>query len=167
MGCRKFVRDIYCWVMAILSIGLIWLGWHMVGLTFYDRWYHDALMLHKSFGVIVLLLVLIKTGWMLYTGVTQSSSPVISFNRISTHPAFYLLMGLITISGYLISTSAGASISIFGIFGMPPIVTVGDGTRAIAIGLHYYLSYGTALLILLHALIRAKPHLTRFTNGLP
>ena len=159
MRCRKVVKDIYCWVMAILCIGLIWLGWYMVGLTFYDRWYHDSLMLHKSLGVIVLLLVAVKGGWTLYDRVEQSSSPRIPINTKYTHITFYLLMAAITMSGYLISTSAGASISIFGIIGMPPILVVSDGTRDIAIGLHYYLSYGTALLVVAHGLARLKPRL--------
>jgi cytochrome b561 len=159
MRCRKVVKDIYCWVMAILCIGLIWLGWYMVGLTFYDRWYHDSLMLHKSLGMIVLLLVVVKGGWTLYDRVEQFSSPSIPINRKYSHITFYLLMVAITVSGYLISTSAGASISIFGIFGMPPILTVSEGARDIAIGLHYYLSYGTALLVVVHGLARLKPRL--------
>ena len=159
MRCRKVVKDIYCWVMAILCIGLIWLGWYMVGLTFYDRWYHDSLMLHKSLGMIVLLLVVVKGGWTLYDRVEQFPSPSIPINRKYSHITFYLLMIAITVSGYLISTSAGASISIFGIFAVPAVASVSDTIRDVAIDLHYYLSYGTALLAVLHGLPRRKPRL--------
>ncbi|MFQ5586528.1 MAG: cytochrome b [Thermodesulfobacteriota bacterium] len=157
MRYRRIAKEIYCWVMAILCVGLVCLGWYMVGLTFYDRWYHDSLMLHKSFGMVVLLLVLAKGGWTLYAGVERSSSPEKPLNRKYTHITFYLLMAVITVSGYFISTSAGAPISMFGLFGMPAIVAVSDAVRDVAIGVHYYLSYGTVFLAMLHGVVRLKP----------
>ena len=29
------------WLIAVLILGLIWLGWYMVDLTYYDKWYND------------------------------------------------------------------------------------------------------------------------------
>ena len=51
------------WVIALGIIGLIVLGWWMVGLSYYDPWYHDSLELHKALGVVVLALACFKIGW--------------------------------------------------------------------------------------------------------
>lgn len=59
------VAKLLHWIMAALIIGLIWLGWYMMGLTYYDPFYHDSLMWHRSLGIVVLALIAIRLVWML------------------------------------------------------------------------------------------------------
>ena len=47
------------WVLALLILGLIALGWWMVGLDYYDAWYHDATRMHEGFGVVAWCLALV------------------------------------------------------------------------------------------------------------
>ncbi len=58
---------------------------------------------------------------------------------------------------YFISTSSGSSISVFGWLEVPAVVVVDDKLRELAIDLHYYLAYGSCLLIALH-LVGALKH---------
>ena len=51
------------WTVALLIIGLIVLGWYMVGLTYYDKWYNDSLSIHKSLGLLALMLSCLKVIW--------------------------------------------------------------------------------------------------------
>ena len=44
------------WSVAALILGLVWLGWYMVGLTYYDAWYNDSLVWHKALGIVALAL---------------------------------------------------------------------------------------------------------------
>ena len=48
------------WAVALLIIGLVALGFWMVDLSYYDRWYNRSLELHKEFGMIVLALAALK-----------------------------------------------------------------------------------------------------------
>ena len=64
---------------------------------------------------------------------------------------FLGLMIVIPLTGYLISTSAGDGISVFGMFEVPALVEKNVTLRDLAIAVHYYTAYGTAFLVVLHA----------------
>ncbi|MEJ2417556.1 MAG: cytochrome b/b6 domain-containing protein, partial [Exilibacterium sp.] len=48
------------WIIAILVIGLFALGLYMTDLTYYDPWYRKGPDLHRSLGIIVALLLLLR-----------------------------------------------------------------------------------------------------------
>ena len=58
------VAKLFHWTIALLILGLIWLGWYMVGLSYYDPWSRDALPAHRALGMIVLALALFKLLWL-------------------------------------------------------------------------------------------------------
>lgn len=147
------------WLVAILIIGLVGLGWWMVDLSYYDRWYNRALDLHKALGISVLALATLKIAWVIADGkpgFPETMKPWERTAATAVHHLFYLLMLLIPVTGYLISTSAGDGISMFGWFEVPAVMPVGDTVRDIAIELHYWLAYGTAALAAGHAAAAVK-----------
>ncbi len=147
------------WSIAILIVGLVWLGAYMVDLTYYDRWYNDALSAHRSLGVIAFVLALIMIAWNLYSRPPASVATLKPWERVAAkvmHLTLYAMMMAIPITGYMISTSAGAAVSIFGWFDIPALFAIGEKSREIAIDLHFWLTYGTAGLVLLHALAALK-----------
>jgi cytochrome b561 len=56
------------------------------------------------------------------------------------------------VTGYAISTSAGSAVAFFDLFDIPAVLPKSEGLRDLAIELHYYLSYGTAILVAIHTL---------------
>nr|VFK66709.1 MAG: Cytochrome b561 [Candidatus Kentron sp. UNK]VFK72180.1 MAG: Cytochrome b561 [Candidatus Kentron sp. UNK] len=148
------------WLLAILMIGLIWVGWHMVGLDYYDKWYHTALSVHRAVGITVLVLAVTALGWRLM--VPPGFVPTIRrWERIAasvTHAILYGMMIALPIIGYLISTSAGAPIPMFGWLEVPVWIVVDEATRNTAVVAHYYLAYATALLVIVHILAALKHH---------
>lgn len=160
---RKLARDVYCWAVAILFVGLIWLGYYMVGLHFLERWYHDSLAAHRSLGMIMLLLVLFKLAWIVYTEIIRSRFVAGIFFKRYTH-IFYLLALVINLTGYLVSTSAMAPVSVFGLFKVPAIISVKKELLELLIGLHYYLAYGAVFFVLAHALMRLAPRIRAFRS---
>jgi cytochrome b561 len=157
------------WSLALLIIGLIWLGWYMVDLTYYDTWYNDSLSLHKSLGMLVLVLALVKLAWVSYSKLPDYSPTLKPWERAAariTHAILFFVMFAIPITGYFISTSAGDPISIFGWFDIPALFPVGEAPRDIAIELHYYLAYATAGLVALHALAALKHQFVDRDNAL-
>lgn len=143
------------WVVGLLIMGLIWLGWYMVDLTYYHPWYYDSLMLHRSLGMVALVVALLMIGSRLHSRPPGLVSTIKPWERLVArlvHATLYTMMVLIPVTGYLISTSEGDPIALFGRFDIPAIIPVDDQARDWAIVLHYYLAYGTASLIGVHAL---------------
>lgn len=148
------VTRILHWLVALPMIGLIGLGWWMVGLSYYDRWYHDALELHKAAGMVVLALGSAKVVWYLANTRVDFAGRLSRPERIAArgvHALFLLLMVLVPATGYLISTSAGDGISLFGLLEIPALVSKNDTVRDLAIAVHWYAAYAVAVLVCLHA----------------
>ena len=147
------VSKSFHWLIGLLIIGLIWLGWYMVDLTYFDKWYNESLSAHKALGMVVLALALIKLGWGIYSPTPQLDDALSRWQRLaakSAHHLLTLMMYLIPLTGYFISISAGRGISMFGWFELPAIVAVDDQTRELAVELHFYLAYGSAAVVLGH-----------------
>lgn len=149
------------WALAVLIISLIWLGWYMVGLSYYDRWYNATLSLHKSFGLLALALAIINVGWHLYSRPPADVATLKLWERIGaevTHFMLYVLMLAIPLSGYLVSTSAGQSIAFFSWVDIPALYPIDDRLRDFAIEVHYYMAYGAVALVIVHILGALKHH---------
>ncbi len=147
------------WSIAIAFVGLVGLGAWMVGLTYYDPWYNDSLALHKAIGIAVLALALAKLGWKLIDRKPGYGPEVRAYERAgatATHWILGALLIVLPVTGYLISTSEGAGIDVFGLFEVPAFFDVSGGTRDLAIDLHYYLAYGGIALVGIHAIAALK-----------
>ena len=106
------------WLMAFIIFGLFGLGLYMVDLTYYDPWYKDSLDLHKSIGMTLLLLFLLRLCW---KAINQSPKPLKGpkWEQVvatATHHSLYLLLFLLMLSGYLISTADGRGVAVFNLF---------------------------------------------------
>ena len=155
------VSKLLHWLIAIGIVGLIWLGWWMVGLGYYDPWYHDSLEFHKAAGMVVLLLAFAKIGWQIYNR-PPLPGPHLQRWEIraskSMHYVLYALMIVVPITGYMMTTSAGQSVSMFGLFDLPAILTITESTRDMAIAIHYYFAYAGIALVLGHGGAALKHH---------
>ncbi len=142
------------WAIAIVFVGLVGLGAWMVGLTYYDPWYNESLALHKAIGIVALALALAKFGWKLADRKPGFGPEVRAYERAgatATHWILGALLVVLPVTGYLISTSEGVGIDVFGLFEVPAFFDVTTGTRDVAIDLHYYLAYGGIALVGIHA----------------
>lgn len=149
------------WLMAIIIIGLYFLGDYMVELGYYDNYYHQAPYIHKSIGLILFGLFLFRGFWK-FKNITPS--PVKTLKkyeiRISrfVHLSLYVLILICCVSGYLISTASDAGVDIFNWIQIPAILSKGTQQAEIAGWVH---EISTNILIgfaLLHALSGLKHH---------
>ena len=120
--------------IALLIIFLIWLGWYMVDLTYYDKWYNASLHWHRVLGLLVLALALGKIGWQLYSPVPHLATlkPWERTAARGMHFLLLLMMVTIPVTGYLISSSAGKSIPLFAGLEIPALFHVSEGLRDLA-----------------------------------
>jgi cytochrome b561 len=90
----------------------------LFGLGKFD-WYG----LHKSFGILVIVLVLIRILWRLVNvQPTLNASRLIKIASRSVHIGLYLLLIGLPLGGYLMSSFAGYPTSFFGLFTLPNLV---------------------------------------------
>ena len=150
------------WTIALAMLGLVALGAWMVGLTYYDPWYNRSLALHKAFGVLLLVLAAAKFGWRVADRPPGFGPEVKAWERNGARAMHWLLNAgivLLPVTGYLISTSEGAGIDIFGLFDVPALFEISEGTRDLAVEIHFYLAYGILALVAVHAGAALKHHL--------
>ncbi|MFT4585891.1 MAG: cytochrome b561 [Gammaproteobacteria bacterium] len=147
------VTKLLHWLIALMMLALVWLGWYMVDLTYYDKWYNQALSYHKAAGLVVLGLAAFWLGWRMLSPSPQAreSSPIwVRRSATIMHGILVLLMLVIPLTGYVISTSAGKSVSVFDWFNIPALFEISTQLRDAAIAAHYYLAYGLCILVAGH-----------------
>lgn len=149
------------WIMALAVFGLFGLGWYMVDLTYYDALYKTLPEWHKSIGILLALVFVFRFAWRLRNPVPQpvrGSSPFeITASKVA-HRLMYLLIALIIVSGYLISTAEGAAIDVFNLFSVPATLTSIPQQEDIAGAIHEYLAYALIGLAAVHAGAALKHH---------
>ena len=141
------------WTLALLIIGLFGLGWYLMGLSYYDRWYYTSLEWHKALGVAALVIGVLNVCRAIGSRGPKPLASTAAWERQATrvmHGLLFLMMVAVPLTGYVISTSAGDGIAIFGWFQVPAVLPKSEALRDLAVELHYYLAYGTAALVLLH-----------------
>ena len=142
------------WTIALGIIGLIWLGWWMVGLSYYDAWYNRGLALHRALGMVVLGLAILMGLWKLASPSPALQAELQPWEKLGAtvgHSILLLSMFLLPLTGYMISTSAGQGFSMFGLFDFPALVSTTEETRDLAIAVHYYIAYGLIAVVAVHA----------------
>jgi len=157
------------WLVALAVYGLFALGLWMVGLGYYDTWYHQAPELHKSIGILVFALMIIRLIWRFISPPPRPLDNNSQLTRLSAWFAHVLLfIGLFTIliSGYLISTAEGQAISVFGWFTIPATLSGLEQQADVAGTIHLWFAWGLVILSVLHALAALKHHFIDRDNTL-
>ena len=155
------------WMSAVVVIGMFASGWWMVELNYYSDWYRTAPFIHKSIGVLLLLLTLLRLCWK-----ANNMSPDAVGNAFeqfmakAAHTVLYLLIVVICVSGYLISTADGRGIEVFNWFVLPSFGELFSQQADIAGLIHKFSAYGLMGLVLLHALAALKHHFIDKDNTL-
>ncbi|MDQ3204486.1 MAG: cytochrome b [Pseudomonadota bacterium] len=149
------------WGVALAVFGLFALGLWMVGLDYYSTWRKDAPDLHKSIGLVLLAVMIVRVLWRF---VSPPPSTLESYSRMTRlgakfgHVFLYLSLFAVMIAGYLISTADGVGIPVFGWFEVPALVS-GLPDQADTAGLiHFYLAWVLVIFSGLHALAALKHH---------
>ncbi|MFO1435760.1 MAG: cytochrome b [Gammaproteobacteria bacterium] len=153
------LSKLFHWIIAALIFGLIALGWWMVGLDYYHPQYHSSLSLHKSLGMIVLLAVLLKAVWRFVSPYPQLSANLSALQQkaaLSVHVLLWLAMIFIPLTGYAISTSEGAGVSVFNWIEVPAWLPRSETLRDIVTKVHAWIAYGGGALAIAHALAALK-----------
>lgn len=137
------------WVQAGLIIFLLWLGWSMLDLPKgVER--SAAYNLHKSLGLLLFGLTLLRLGWRWRHPVTALPAPAWEAQVVRyTHGALYAMLLLAPLAGYLASSFTPYAIKFFGL-ALPKAGGPDETWNALFKQLHRTVVWGGTVLILLH-----------------
>jgi len=155
-----WISIIMHWSMALLMVAMFALGLWMRTLGYYDAWYHDAPWIHKSVGILLLLMLLFRFGWRMYN--TRPKLLGAAWEQtiaLMVHRMHYILLFALMITGYFIPTAEGVGIDVFGWFTVPAMTTLDKNTADLIGLIHGYLAWAAMALAAIHALAALKHHL--------
>ena len=155
------VSKILHWLIALVMIGLIIIGWYASGLDDETVLYWRMLDLHITFGLGMLVLFLIKVSWMFVSPTPDYVASLASWERISArtvHKLFLLAIVLIPLVGFMYTASDGEPINIYDVIEIPDIGQFSKGVRSSLYDIHMYAAYTCAVLIVLHIMAAFKHH---------
>lgn len=149
------------WGVAVAVFGLFALGLWMVGLSYYDEWRKAGPDLHKSIGITLFAVMLIRIVWRLLSPPPSALASYGKWTRIGAtlgHLFLYVALFAVMFAGYLISTADGAGIPVFGLFEVPALITGLPDQADTAGTVHLYLAWVLVIFAGLHGLAALKHH---------
>ena len=154
------VSRLFHWVMAFAIVIVFALGIWMVRLDYQSPYYTSAPDLHRSLGVLLLIGLIARFCWRMVNPRPAVPELTVFEKRSSyaVHLAFYLLILILTVSGYFISSANGEAVDVFHWFAVPA-VTRQPGLEDQAGLVHRWIAYGTMALAVIHTIAALKHHL--------
>lgn len=139
------------WVMAICILAMLFIGVGMVS-TVAPK-YLPLISIHKTLGVTLLALVLIRLGLRLYYGApplpVDLPLPIKLGARLS-HVALYSLMIAMPLLGLGMLWAAAYPVVLAGGIVIPPLLPQSDRLHTLLWNAHFYLAFAFFALVLLH-----------------
>jgi cytochrome b561 len=116
---------------------------------------------HKSFGMTVLMLAILRLLWRLKNpppSLPPGMTPLERSLARATHIAFYVLLFAMPLTGWLMSSAKNYSVSWFGVFTWPNLIAKNETAFNLLRSTHHLLSYALFAIAVLHVLAAFKHH---------
>jgi cytochrome b561 len=146
--------------MAALIIAVFWLGFTMVDLPL-SLVKMKTYALHKSLGVTVLALWLVRVLWRSLAEPTPQALPASPWaHRLAhvIHGVLYLSMASLPLTGWWYNSAAGFPLQVFGLFNLPHLVAADPVMKSIAHNAHVINGWVLLACVGLHVAGALKHH---------
>lgn len=152
------------WIIALLLILNITLGLYMGELPRTDPSKFMIVQLHKSFGLTILLLSILRLGWRLMNTVPAlplGMHPIVAFFARATHITFYVLIIVIPLTGWIMVSASplGNGTLFFNLFTLPNLPLFQGLARAelrpwheLFESAHVFLAWSAIVLVPIHVI---------------
>ncbi len=141
------------WLIALGIIMLIIVGVYMTGLDKTDPAKREIIGMHKSFGALMMMLIVLRLIWLQISPAPTLPSAFNAKEKLLTkgvHKILYLLMLMTPISGYLMSNAGGYPVSFFGLFELPALIDKSKAIGGFAHEAHGILAFTMLAFVVLH-----------------
>ncbi|MEC5409689.1 cytochrome b [Paraburkholderia sp. MPAMCS5] len=162
------------WLTALCMFVVIPVAWYMTTMDRHDPSRGTWVNLHKSIGLTVLLLTLIRVVTRLSGATPPLPENIPAFERTLAHIGhglLYVILVAMPISGYLNSYGGGHPVNWFWLFQVPAVVPQNKALGHLGAAIHYWLAFltyaliaGHVLAVIYHQLIQRVDVLGRMTG---
>lgn len=153
IACYDPVARAVHWLVAVLAVLVVALGWAIPGAPRETEWRDLVLLLHRSVGLSILALMVFRMLWRI--GHPPPPLPA-GFPRIealaahANHALLYLLLLVMPLSGCLNAAAAGHPVSFFGLVTIPRLLPESDRLSEAAIAVHLAAQFVVYALVAIH-----------------
>ena len=147
------------WVVAVLLLGQFVLGWYLEGIARGIPARGYFVNLHKSTGLLIGLVILVRIGWRLAHAPPPLAVSIPRWQRqaaAASHYLLYVLMLVMPVSGYLASNFSKFGINFFNSVKLAPWGSDDKLLYAIFNQTHIVASWLLLTLVLVHVLAALK-----------
>lgn len=126
-------------------------------------------LLHKSTGVTILGLVIIRFIWKLMNvqpALPDTLSPIEQMGARASHWVLYGLMVAVPVSGYVFTMAGGFGGPWYGLFQMPDLVGRNKALADLGSAAHYWLTRALIAMVALHVAAALRHHFQLKDNTL-
>ncbi|MCK9379841.1 MAG: cytochrome b [Sulfuritalea sp.] len=148
------------WLIAVAIAGSFSVGLYMADLPLSPQ----KLKLyswHKWAGVTIFLVVMVRLGWRLSHRPPQLPAGMPAWQRKvaeATHVLLYVLMIVIPLSGWLMSSAKGFQTVWFGVLPLPDLLAKNEALGKLLEEVHELLNWSTAAVVVAHLGAALKHH---------
>ncbi|HEV2675696.1 MAG TPA: cytochrome b [Aliidongia sp.] len=156
-----FSRAVH-WLTLVLFVGLFLIGWFLDDLPQEMR--PPTLQLHKSFGITVLALTVLRLIWRFAAGVPPMPADLPAWQKLAARAAQYALYGLLLaqpLVGWLWSSAATKPINFYFLGQLPWLIGPDKQLSRTLAGLHGTIAWALLVLIAIHAAAALYHHFVR------
>jgi cytochrome b561 len=151
------------WLMVALLVALLASGLYMARLpdVGFDTRKIALILVHKQLGLLALALAALRLAWRVGSALPALVGTLPDWQKVVArfvHLCFYGLMFALPISGWLMSSAAGMTVSLFGLFDLPDIMPYSNYWFQALIGFHKGLGYALLACIVVHAGAALRHH---------
>jgi len=150
-------RKFFHWVIAGVLLIQIPLAWYMVDLPLAEK--AGPYNLHKSIGIVLLALGVARLIWALFSKRPKLVAPWYekALSKVS-QAVLYLLICLMPLSGWIMSSAAGFPPKIFGLVQLPPLMAADESRVEGFVQMHEIQSYILLTALALHLIGAIRHH---------
>jgi cytochrome b561 len=155
-----WVSQLFHWVMALGVLANMGIGLIAEEMALSPQKL-KLFLLHKSIGMTILGLAILRLGWRLLQTVPLMPSGMRAWQRrvsAVSHTLLYALIFAMPLSGWMLNSAANVPLRWFGWFRLPAIAPTSEAWEEAMEWLHVGLFYAFAALIALHAVAALKHH---------
>jgi cytochrome b561 len=148
------------WFIAALVFVQVGLGWAAVSWPLSPTKL-DLFVWHKSAGMLILALMLVRLGWRLANPTPALPTDMPPLERRAaraSHLLLYLLLVLLPVTGWILNSAANVPFRIFRLVPLPAIVAPDERLADAATTIHFAVFVALALLSIVHIAAALRHH---------
>ena len=151
---------LFHWVTALLIIVLFIMGQVLEGLPRgFEK--HELMDLHKSLGMLLLILVFVRLAWRILQDFPQAADPSATLLNIVSrlwHWVLLIMIVAIPVTGFISADAGFSDVPFFSLFTFPDILGFDHELREQFEDIHSVLTKIIIPLVLIHVLAAFKHH---------